>query len=558
MKSKILTSVIITVLFALISSTGLFMIILNIQEINKTKDTLKNLNNYVIKLNIKDEKLIEEYKINNVNVRCTLIDNEGNVIYDSSGEKLENHLDRIEVKDAINSGEGYSVRLSDTTKEKMVYCATKLYNGEILRTSIPFKTVVFFTGYNIIYWFIIIIIVLSFSIFLAMKLVRTIIEPLKDLENVTAKIANGDLHIRVKQKSKGEIGSLGRTFNNMADQLQNQINQVIDKQNRLESILSSMESGVIAVDRRNRVIIINPYAKRIFGIRKDISGEQISDYIKDYDVNKFLNNEEDVEGEIKLLHPVERELKIKKASIIYDLEKIGKVIAVQDISDIKRLENMRSRFVTNVSHELKTPLTSIKGFAETLKYVEDDETRKKFLDIINKEAERLSRLINDILVLSKIESDVFGDEEEFLPNLVIEDVLSMVKSLAESKGVSLRIEENNNQLLYGDVDKFLQLVLNLVENGVKYSNPGAQVILRSYSEKGNYVLEVRDTGIGIPKEDLHRIFERFYRVDKARKSGGTGLGLAIVKYIVKTFNGEISIDSTVDVGSVFTVKIEHI
>ena len=558
MKSKILTSVIITVLFALISATCLFVIISNIQEINRTKDSLKNLNNYVIKLNIKDEKLIEDYKINNVNVRCTLIDKDGTVVYDSTGKKLENHLNRIEVQDALNSGEGYSVRLSDTTREKMVYYATKLDNGQILRTSIPFKTIVFFTGDNIIYWVIIIIIIFSFSIFLSMKLVRAIIEPLRDLENVTARIANGDLHIRVKQKSNGEIGSLGRTFNNMADQLQNQINQVIDKQNRLESILSSMESGVIAVDRRNRVIIINPYAKRIFGIRKDITGAQISDYIKDYDVNKFLNNEEDIEGEIKLLHPIERELKIKKSSIIYDLEKIGKVIAVQDISEIKRLENMRSQFVTNVSHELKTPLTSIKGFAETLKYVEDEETRKKFLDIINKESERLSRLINDILVLSKIESDVFGEEEEFLPNVIIEDVLNMVKSLAESKGVSLNIEQNNNQLLYGDRDKFLQLVLNLVENGIKYSNLGAEVMVRSNSEKGIYVLQVKDTGIGIPKEDLPRIFERFYRVDKARKSGGTGLGLAIVKHIVKTFNGEIIIDSTVGVGSVFTVKLEHL
>ncbi|WP_106058458.1 HAMP domain-containing sensor histidine kinase [Clostridium vincentii] len=558
MRSKILTSVIITVLFALISATCLFVVISNIQEINRTKDSLKNLNNYAIKLNIKDEKLIEDYQINNVKVRCTLIDSNGTVLYDSTGKNLENHLNRIEVQDAINNGEGSSVRLSDTTREKLIYYATKLDNGQILRTSIPFKTIVFFKGDNIIYWFIIILIVFSFSIFLAMKLVRAIIEPLKDLENVTARIANGDMHIRVKEKSKGEIGSLGRTFNNMADQLQNQINQVIDKQNRLESILSSMESGVIAVDRRNRVIIINPYAKRIFGIRKDITGELISDYIKDYDVNKFLNNEDDIEGEIKLLHPIERELKVKKASIIYDLEKIGKVIAVQDISEIKRLENMRSQFVTNVSHELKTPLTSIKGFAETLKYVEDEETRQKFLDIINKESERLSRLINDILVLSKIESDAFGEEEEFLPNVIIEDVLNMVKALAETKDISLEVDQDNQQLLYGDRDKFLQLVLNLVENGIKYSNSGSKVKVSSYSEKGIYILQVNDTGIGIPKADLPRIFERFYRVDKARKSGGTGLGLAIVKHIVKTFNGEMIIDSTVGVGSTFTVKLEHL
>ena len=219
---------------------------------------------------------------------------------------------------------------------------------------------------------------------------------------------------------------------------------------------------------------------------------------------------------------------------------------------------MRSQFVANVSHELKTPLTSIKGFAETLKYVEDDETRQKFLDIINKESERLTRLINDILVLSKIESEGIGEEMEFFPNSEIEDVVHMVTAVAEEKNINIKVEQSNINLLYGDKDKFLQLVLNLVENGVKYSNEEATVIIRSYSEDKYYMIEVEDNGIGIPEEDLPHIFERFYRVDKARKSGGTGLGLAIVKHIVKCFNGEIKISSKLGVGSKFIVKIKHI
>ncbi len=308
-----------------------------------------------------------------------------------------------------------------------------------------------------------------FSISLSMKLVRTIIEPLKNLENVTARIAGGDLNIRVKSLSNDEIGSLGKTFNNMADQLQAKIREVVDKQNRLESILRSMESGVIAVDGDDTVITINPYAKRVFGIRRDISGEKISKYIKDYDINTFLNEEDDSEKEVKILHPVERELRIKKASIIDGIDRIGKVIAVQDISDIKRLENMRSQFVANVSHELKTPLTSIKGFTETLKYVEDEETRKKFLDIIEKEADRLGRLINDILILSKIESDISGEEDEFLPNKVVDDVINMVKVLADNKNITIELDERNYDLLFGDKDRFLQLVLNIVENSIKYS-----------------------------------------------------------------------------------------
>ena len=299
-----------------------------------------------------------------------------------------------------------------------------------------------------------------------------------------------------------------------------------------------MESGVIAVDGDDTVITINPYAKRVFGIRRDISGEKISKYIKDYDINTFLNEEDDSEKEVKILHPVERELRIKKASIIDGIDRIGKVIAVQDISDIKRLENMRSQFVANVSHELKTPLTSIKGFTETLKYVEDEETRKKFLDII--------------------ESDISGEEDEFLPNKVVDDVINMVKVLADNKNITIELDERNYDLLFGDKDRFLQLVLNIVENSIKYSNEGSTVKISSFTKGDNYNLIVEDNGIGIPKEDIPRIFERFYRVDKARKSGGTGLGLAIVKHIVKTFNGNIKVESVLGVGSKFIIQIKHI
>ena len=487
-----------------------------------------------------------------------MIDKNGNVVYDSVDKSLNSHKNRDEVIKANKYGEGYSTRISDTTGKKTVYYAEKLEDGTILRASLPFETIDIFEPTNLKVCIGIVTIVMLFSISLSMKLVRTIIEPLKNLENVTARIAGGDLNIRVKSLSNDEIGSLGKTFNNMADQLQAKIKEVVDKQNRLESILRSMESGVIAVDGDDTVITINPYAKRVFGIRRDISGEKISKYIKDYDINTFLNEEDDSEKEVKILHPVERELRIKKASIIDGIDRIGKVIAVQDISNIKRLENMRSQFVANVSHELKTPLTSIKGFTETLKYVEDEETRKKFLDIIEKEADRLGRLINDILILSKIESDISGEEDEFLPNKVVDDVINMVKVLADNKNITIELDERNNDLLFGDKDRFLQLVLNIVENSIKYSNEGSKVKISSFTNGDNYNLIVEDNGIGIQKEDIPRIFERFYRVDKARKSGGTGLGLAIVKHIVKTFNGNIKVESVLGVGSKFIIQIKHI
>ncbi|MBS6599601.1 MAG: ATP-binding protein [Clostridium sp.] len=559
MKKKIIITIIITIVFSLVLATTSFLTIFNVENMRKVKSNLKNYAEYIVRNNYEDINEVKGIKLDNTTIRCTYINSDGQVIYDTLGEVDENHLNRIEVKEALKYGEAYAVRNSTTDNEKLVYYAKKLDNGNILRLSVSFKSISYFNFYKLGYSLIIGILIFVFTFIISMKLVRTIMKPVNELEEVTSRIARGDLHIRAKAKTNDELGTLGKTFNNMADQLQSKMNEVMDKQNRLESIVKSMESGVIAVDLSGNIIIINPYAKRIFGIKDDITGEKIYDYIKDFDINYFLNEEEEIAKEIKILHPAERELKIKKAFILSGREKIGKVIAVQDISDIKRLENMRSQFVANVTHELKTPLTSIKGFAETLKYVEDEKTREKFLDIIDNEAERLSRLISDILVLSKIESSTTTDDEDFMPYIVIDEVISIVKNMAESKNISLIVEKSEKDIkLHGDKDKFLQLVLNLVENGIKYSNEGSTVKVRSFIKKGDYILEVEDNGIGIPKEDMPRIFERFYRVDKSRKGGGTGLGLAIVKHIVKIFNGEISIESELNKGSIFTVTIKNI
>ena len=432
MKKKIFSSVIVTVILSLIISSSFFIIFFKVNEVDEIKNQLRDFNEFLINTDINNKDLINNYKIKGNNVRCTIIDTDGTVLYDNENVNLENHIQREEVKEAIKNGEGYATRMSSTEKIKVSYYATRLSDGKILRSSLPFEVTNFFTRKNIVNIIIVVILVLLFSILITMKIVKTITEPLKELEIATNEIAAGDINKRVNLITNDEIGVLGKTFNNMADQLQSKINEVVDKQSRLESILKSMESGVIAVDKQDKVIVINPYAKKVFGIREEIEGKKISDYIKDYDINSFLNGpNNDDEGEVKIFHPMIKELKIKKATISDGTLSMGKVIAVQDISDIKRLENMRSQFVANVSHELKTPLTSIKGFAETLRYVSDEETRVKFLDIINKEAERLSRLINDILVLSKIESYPIGEIEEFSQSSVINDAIKVVLPQAE-------------------------------------------------------------------------------------------------------------------------------
>ncbi|MBU3104115.1 sensor histidine kinase [Clostridium gasigenes] len=560
MKKRIIVFNIITVLFALLILTSSFVALVNVNEIEKTKSLLSSYNKIMILNPNFTEKNLENFKINNVRVRFTLIDKNGNVKFDSSNKDLENHFDREEIIEAIKKDEAGITRFSKTEGVNLVYYANKLDDDIIIRSAVPLSTVKVLSLRYFKYYILVIILVLLLSLGLSLKLVRAIIYPIKELETATAKIANGDFNRRAKIHTNDEVGSLAHTFNNMADQLQVRISDSLDKQNKLESILESMESGVIAIDKQEKIMLINPYAKRVFGLNKNIIGKNIGEYIIDYDLIKFIKDTPEIETvEVKILHPFERELRIKKAPIINSIKlPIGTVIAVQDITDIKRLENMRSQFVANVSHELRTPLTSIKGFAETLKYVKEDETKNKFLDIIDKEADRLTRLINDILVLSNIENNNNVLEVEFDPNEVITEAINMVSGQAVLKNTKIEILNNYKGLLVGDRDKFFQLILNLVENAIKYSGEESNVLVKSYNVNDYIYIEVADNGFGIPKEDLPRIFERFYRVDKSRAKGGTGLGLAIVKHIVKIFNGEIYVDSNIGLGTKFTVKIKKI
>ena len=556
MKKRILVSSLITVIFALIIVTSSFMALLNIKEINRSKDTLKSYNEIIIRNIDLGYYNFDDFIINNSKVRFTLVDKDGNVIKDSLNNNLENHSSREEIINAFKDGRASSTRYSETEGTNVVFYATKIDDNRVIRSSVPVSNIKFFTEGYFKYYFVIILFVILLSLGLSLKLIRAIIYPLKELEIATDKIANGDYSRRVNIHTNDEIGSLANTFNNMADQLNSKIIDSIDKQNKLEAILESMESGVIAVDNKQNVMLINPYAKNLFGINKDIIGKNISEYIIDYDIISFMRSIHEIETkEIKLLHPIPRELRVKKAPIINTKKiPIGVVITVLDITDIKRLENIRSQFVANVSHELKTPLTSIKGFAETLKYVEDNNTRNKFLDIIDKEAERLTTLINDILILSNIENNKMK-EEEFNTSEVIYDVINMFSKEVNNKEVEINFYNKGSENLLGDRDKFYQMMLNLVENAVKYSNNKTVINIRTYTIKNYEYIEVEDNGIGIPADDLPRIFERFYRVDKSRAKGGTGLGLAIVKHIVKMFNGEVYVDSEVNKGTKFTIKL---
>jgi two-component system phosphate regulon sensor histidine kinase PhoR len=561
---KRLVYYILTVLsLSVIVLTIFFIRISNYSFNENLKKQLKNNNDFIISIlksdNIKNKDEFIKNNLKYLNIRITYIDKSGNVIFDSivDSETMKNHNNRAEIKEARKNGIGYSIRYSSTLNKNMIYVASVFDDGYIVRSSMEASLINNFKSKYIKDYIITLIFVLFIATIMSIRLSQIIVSPIKNLQYIASRLAHGELYKRSKITSNDEIGELSKAFNDMADKLQILLKDVTDKQNRLEAILKSMDSGVIAIDVNYKIIMINPYAKEIFGINKDVIGENLLDVIDEYNFENIFKYNLEEYKEIKITWPKERELRIKTADIISEHKLIGTVAVVQDITDIKKLENMRSQFVANVSHELKTPLTSIKGFAETLKYVEDSDTRDKFLDIINDEAERLTRLINDILILSHIEQHREGKLEEFNINEVIEEVYNLMKNIAESKGVNIKIVGENLPTIVGDRDRFKQMIINLVDNGIKYSEKNDKVFIGTELKNNNYIIWVEDTGVGMSKEHLNRIFERFYRIDKARSrsQGGTGLGLAIVKHIVLSFNGNIEVESQLGVGTKFTIYI---
>ncbi|MCH3964065.1 MAG: cell wall metabolism sensor histidine kinase WalK [Clostridium sp.] len=565
MKKKLMKSMLGILMLSLITMTVLFMTIENQEYIQNMKQTLKINNQMVInamrKTDNKNNKgaIFKNY-FKDTTLRGTYIDKKGDVISDSEeyGKKLENHNSRKEIEDARKYGTGYDVRVSATTNKKTLYFATMTGDGDIVRSAMTMQMI---KGLEMTYYkYYILVMILSIllsSIFIT-RLSHSLVAPVKKLQEITRSMADGNLDRRVKIDRKDEIGKLADTFNNMAERLQSTLNDSINQNNKLEAILKSMDSGVIAIDTNYRIIMINPYAEEIFGINSEIIGRNLMDSIRDFELENVFKNDDNKYREIKIIWPRERNLRIKTADIINNSRnKIGTVAVVQDITDIKKLENMRSEFVANVSHELKTPLTSIKGFSETLRYVDDTENKNKFIDIINDEADRLTRLIDDTLTLSHIENNRDRIVEKIDVVSEIKSVCYLVDTAARKKNIKIITEFSKSLYIYGNKDKFKQMMINLVDNAIKYSDNGGQVKITASSEDEVCVIEVEDNGVGISKEHQERLFERFYRVDKARSrsQGGTGLGLAIVKHIVMGFAGSIKVESEIGKGSKFIVRI---
>lgn len=389
---------------------------------------------------------------------------------------------------------------------------------------------------------------------------------LREIIDVSKRVSNNEHHARMDLGGNGELGEFAKNYNEMIKNLYNTFDELEYKNLQLRSILKSISNGILAIDIEGNILLINDEAKKMINCPKEVmvEGRNISFAIRNELILKqimmFMGSKENEKTVINLDDG--RFFRIKLDPVYLQNNKsivIGSIVNIEDISERVRAENMRKDFVANVSHELKTPLTSISGFAETLKLNEniDKETRNRFLTIIDGEANRLRRLIEDILTLSFIENDKKEEKEVINLYSVYRRVEDMLMISAKTKNIALACEADESISLQANADYVKQIILNLVDNAIKYTPENGAVNVKIFTEKENAVIKVSDTGMGIPKEDQSRIFERFYRVDKARSReiGGTGLGLAITKHIVMNLGGTISVESELEKGSTFTVKI---
>ena len=564
MKNKIIVFTISIILFSIVVSTVSSIAIANYQYVNVMKSDLKEHSKMIadiINNNDNPEKILKSLSKGDKNIRITYLDINGNVIYDTEGGKLDNHLNRKEIKGAINHNQESDIRYSETLKKDMLYYALRVNNNSIIRTAVPISSINTFIRRNSTYYVITALVILIITLIIAVKFTSYIVMPLSELEDTAYKMSKGELNKRIPIVTNDEIGKLGTAFNYLADSLDEALRDVTDKQTRLEAILKSMDSGIIAVDRNHNVIMINPCAVNMFGIKEDILGKKLINAVRDFDIDSIFDSDKEF-MEVTIIYPQKKNLRIRTAEITIKNEHIGRVAVIQDITDLKNIEQMRVQFVANVSHELKTPLTSIKGFAETLQDVDDKEVRKKFLKIINDEADRLTRIINDLLELSKLDKvENTNDKDElvlFNTDEIILDITSMLEIESSKKCIKIYNELDNKKKILGNIDEFKQMLIILVDNAIKYTESGGNIYVRTYNSLGNVIIEVEDTGIGIPEKDLPRIFERFYRVDKARSraKGGTGLGLSILKHLLIKIDGAIDVRSTLGVGSKFIIKIK--
>jgi two-component system, OmpR family, phosphate regulon sensor histidine kinase PhoR len=507
--------------------------------------------------------------------RLTVIAPNGRVLADSVADPatMQNHSDRPEVKAALAGRVGTSTRLSPTLGVDETYVAIPIVQDgrvvAVLRAALPLTSVD--AVLHSLYWRIGVSagIIAVVSAVLGFAVSRRISRRMRAIKLGAERYASGDFGYKLDVSRTEEFAGVAESLNLMAAQLDEQIRTVTDQSNEREAMLSSMVEGVLAVDTDEHVITVNRAAAALLGVQADQAhGRSIQEVVRNTELQRLiaqsLAEHRQVEGEMTLRsNGHDRHVQVSCAVLRgADGGSIGAVAVLNDVSRLKALEGMRRDFVANVSHEIKTPVTSIKGFAETLLDGAKDEPAEadRFLRIIVGQSDRLNSIVEDLLSLSSVEQAADGGGVELQEGSlsdVVQVAVEVCDAKARAKGITIELDAPESVFAIINPPLLEQAVVNLVDNAIKYSPEGSTINVRLTVEEREATIEVSDHGSGIGREHLPHLFERFYRVDKARSRtlGGTGLGLAIVKHIAEAHGGNVSVESTLGAGSVFRLRL---
>ncbi len=503
-----------------------------------------------------------------LDARVTIIAPDGRVLGDSHKDpaKMDNHAQRPEVKDALTSGLGESIRYSTTLGEKTMYVAVPIEsNSKVLgvaRVALPLTTLKNLTDKILLTFAAMTAIATTLALLAAALIARATTGPVKALTRAAKKMSAGALEQRISVSTKDEIGVLARAFNDMATSLRELVQDISTERTKLQTIVTHMADGIIMVDTESRIILVNRAAEALFGIcEKNVLGRPLIEAVGDHEVNEIVKNclktrekqatEFESSGSKRFLRAIA--VPIAKAEVQTVL------VVFQDLTEMKSMQTMRRELVGNISHELRTPIAGIKAMVETLKdgAIKDEQVAVDFLSRIDREVDHLTQMIAELTELSRIEA---GKEklrmEPVRLDYLIDEVVERLATLAQRHQVTLTADlPGDIPAVMADSDRIKQVLVNLVHNAVKFNRPGGKVTITATAGTELLTVSVSDTGIGIPKEELPHIFERFYKADKARTTQGTGLGLAIVKHIVQAHGGNVRAESEEGKGSTFSFTL---
>ena len=533
-----------------------------------------DIKKYLEKNDFKSLNEISKNIDRNIATRITIIDKTGKVLSDSRGEVdlMAPHLtkDRKEIINAFNGESSTSIRNSSTLSTRMIYAAIPIRSHSqtyVLRTAISLAqidTVLASVRRDILAFGLLVAVAVSI---LSYFIVHNIRAPIKALRLNAARIASGDLDTTLPIPDKGVVHDLALSLNNMAEQLKKRLEQLYVEKKKRDVIFTSMTEGVIALDLSGNILDVNRSAIEMLKLPANSKGLSFYTLINNEDllniVETIIKNKEVVEKEITLHILKERHIRICGTVLSSKGNIFGAVIVFHDLTQVKKLENFRHDFIADVSHEIKTPLTAIRGAVETLAEgaIQEPENAAKFMRIITKHSDRLNSLVHDILSLSRLEIKTEAKERDFATlriSSIINTACEICQERADNKEVKFKVTlDDKDYQIEGDCQLLEQALINLIENAIKYSESKESIEINAHRKEDNILIEVKDYGTGIAEKHLPRLFERFYRVDKARsrKLGGTGLGLAIVKHIAQLHKGSISVESELGQGSTFILRL---